>query len=110
MDELEAMLGKPDWKPSDEKWEMPKGIKTPADALVMTLLKATCRCGEKFMVPNSRTMLRFGNNLLGIKQDMWRVEYNDLPKEVEEVETKVLTCPRCFADASFVSTDFNKRN
>ena len=106
MDDLEAMLGKPDWKPPKEKWKMPKRITTSPDALVFIELITNCRCGEKFSTPNKLIMLRFGGNLLGMKPEMWRVEYNDLVREVKEVEAKVLACQECFIDASFRSTDF----
>ena len=106
MDDLEAMLGKPDWKPSEEKWEAPKAtIKSP-DALVLVNLLTTCRCGEEFVTPSKRIMIRFGTNLLGIKQGKGRKEYNDLPREMEEYEEEVLACERCFEDASFAVTDF----
>ena len=107
MDELEAMLGKPDWKPSEKKWEMPKRVGKKPDALVLVNLVATCRCGEKFVTPNKRVMLRFGHSLLGIGKEMWRNEYNGLPREVEEVEDEVLACPRCFGDTSFGIADFS---
>ena len=106
MDDLEAILGKPDWRPTKSTWKMAKRHATPPDTLVMTLLNATCRCGEKFVMPSSRPMLELGGRLLKIKQEMWRAGYNNLPRKVEEVETKVLTCPRCFKGASFKSGDF----
>ena len=107
MDELEAMLGKPDHKPSEKKWEMPKRTGKKPDALVSVNLVATCRCGEEFVTPNRKVMLRFGHSLLKIKKEMWRNEYNELPREVEEVESGVLACPQCFSDTSFVTADFS---
>ena len=96
MDELEAILGKPDWKPPKDSYVIPKRITTPPDALVLINLTTVCGCGEKFSTPNKRLMLRFGENFIGMKQEIWRAEYNDLPREVRVVETKVLTCPQCF--------------
>ena len=106
MDELFDMLGLPDWKPSGEKKTLPKRIAAPPDAVVLISLTTVCRCGEKFATPNRRVMLRLGESLLGIKQDMWRAEYNDLPREVEEVETEVLACEKCFGNTTFTSLDF----
>ena len=106
MDELEAMLGKPDWIPPKSTWKMAKSDATPPDAIVMTLVKATCRCGEKFVMPSSRPMLELGGRLLKVKQEKWKAEYNHLPRKVEEVETKVSTCPRCFDGTHFTSNDF----
>ena len=106
MDELEAMLGKPDRKPSEKKWEAPKATIKHPDALVLVSLVTSCRCGEKFVTPSKRLMVRFGANLLGIKQGKGRAEYDGLPREVREYEEEVLACPRCFNDASFAVTDF----
>ena len=106
MDELEGMLGKPDWEPSEKKREMSKRRVKKPDALVSVSLVTTCRCGEKYVTPNNRVMLRFGHSLLKIKQEMWRNEYNHLSREVEKVEAEVMTCPQCFADASFTIEDF----
>ena len=106
MDELEAMLGKPDWEPPEKKPKMSKRIGKKPDALVSVNLVATCRCGEKFVTPNKKVVLRFGSSLLKIKQEMWRNEYNGLPREVEEVEAEILACPRCFSDTSFGIEDF----
>ena len=99
MDELEDILGKSDWKPSGTKQEIPKSIPTPPDALVLINLVTTCSCGEKFSTPNKRLMLRFKKNLLGMH--MWRAGYNDLPREIREVEEKVLACLKCFDDTYF---------
>ena len=106
MDDLEDILGKPDWKPSEKKWEMAKGVSKKPDALVSVSLMTTCRCGEKFVTPNRKVMLRFGHSLLKVKQEIWKNEYNALPREVEEVEAEVMACRRCFDSASFTSMDF----
>ena len=106
MDKLEAILGKPDWKPSKEKREIPKAITTPPDALVLMELTTICRCGEEFSTPNKRLMLRFKENFLGMKPAMWRAEYNDLAREIKEVKLEVVTCQKCFGDTSFARVDF----
>ena len=105
MDELEAMLGKPDWKPLEAS-KMPKAIIKQPDTLVLINLTTNCRCGKRFETPNKWLMLRFGESFLGVKSEMWRSEYNGLPREVKEVETEVLTCQRCFHNSDFLSEDF----
>ena len=104
MNELEAMLGKPDWKYSEQ--EVPKVTVKLPDALVLVSSETTCRCGEQFVAPSKRLMLRFGESLLGIKKGTGQTEYTNLPREVRKVEEEVLTCHKCFDDASFVGTDF----
>ena len=95
MDELEAMLGKPDWKPPEEKLEIPKSISTPPDALVFVSLTTTCRCGEKFVTPNKKIMLRFKENFSWDKnRRCGKAEYNDLLREVKEVVSEVLACEK----------------
>ena len=95
MDELEAMLGKPDWKPSKEKRRMPKGTRNSPDALVLICSVITCNCcGEKFVTPNKYLMLRFGESLIGIRTG--RAEYDSLPREVQKFEEEVSACLQCF--------------
>ena len=106
MDELEGILGKPDWKPSEEEWKASKRVSKLPDALVLINLLTTCRCGEKFKTPNKRIAVRFGKSLLGVIEGAWRLEYNNLPREVEVVEDEVVACLRCFDDASFSYKDF----
>ena len=110
MDELTAMLGEPDPKPSEEKWEAPKRAFKLPDALVLFNWTTTCRCGEKFVTPNKLIAVRSGGNLHGIREGMWRTEYNNLPKEVREFENEVIACSKCFGEASFSYTDFFSSN
>ena len=106
MNELEAMLGKPDWKPSENKWEMPKSTTTPPDALVLINVVITCNCGEDFLIPNRRVMFRFDKSLLKIEKGVWKPEYNSLPREEMDVDEEVSACMTCFHTTSFTSTDF----
>ena len=106
MDELEAMLGKPDRKPSEKKWEVSKRITPSPDALVLINLVTTCSCGEKFLTPGRRVMFRFGENSPKIEKGVWKTEYNSLPREERYIEEEVSACPTCFHTTSFTSTDF----
>ena len=106
MNELEGILGKPDWKPEGRKAEIKKTVAASPDAVVLVNLVATCSCGEEYSIPNTKIMLRFGKNLLSRKNKSWTNAYNELPREVRETQTKVAACLRCFADAELMNMDF----
>ena len=106
MKTIEELLGPPDWKPSGKKRGIPKSKPIEPDAVVLIMLTHKCRCGNYFAVPNKDILLRFGNSLLAAKSVTWRNEFNDLPREVKEMETEVLACYDCFGNTTFAVGNF----
>jgi len=64
------------------------------DALVLVTKVQRCDCGSTYESPNPLLLFRYGRTKQQV--DHWPSTYNALPREVEEVEEEIPTCPMCF--------------